>query len=171
MARRKLAAIGWVGALLLVITPAGADVAPPPDYVEQCTRAKQEADSEYCELASASYEDPYGCLAGTLDDTGNGPADPEACKSGVAATDADCCQEWIDDGWSYRCKTYGGSFYSALWCRARQPGDPARPVDEIPESGDDGCSIASAPPAGVPPWTPLLWLLLASAFGLRRRRR
>jgi hypothetical protein len=39
----------------------------------------------------------------------------------------DCCNGWIAAGWQYRCKTYGATGYSVLWCRARQAGDPSPP--------------------------------------------
>ena len=137
MSCRQITRLVLVGSLLAVASSARADVPPPPDYVETCSRAYQEADDEYCELHSAYYADPYGCINGS----GNDPADPVACENATSPDFEDCCQGWIDDGWSWRCQTYGASAFSALWCRERQDGDPARP--EKPES--DGCSVSPRP--------------------------
>jgi len=164
---RLLVSSVLAGSVVLAAAPGRADIPPPPDYVEQCARAKQEADDEYCELRTAYYADAFGCLAGE----GNDPADPQACESAQAATDLDCCAGWIDDGWSYRCRTYGGSFWSAMWCRARQPGDPARPADDTEAEsagGGDGCSASQGSTGGAIDWLILLALGLGSLHYRRR---
>lgn len=165
MAYPKNPAWCLAGTVLLVSSLAYADVPPPPDYVEMCTRAKQELDDEYCELHNAFYSDPYACIEGE----GNDPADPEACAEAQSPEESDCCAGWIADGWSYRCKTYGASAYNVLWCRARVDGDPPRPVDPAAEEGeeDDGCSVGAARPRGTT--AALLLLLLLGLAGAARR--
>ena len=144
-------------AQLLFVGTAAADIPPPDDYVEPCTRARQEKDPEYCELRSAYYADPYGCL----ENEGNAPADASACENAKEPTESDCCKGWIDEGWAFRCKTFGGSAWKAMWCRARKEGDPARPADEQGTSGSTSdCQVGPAAPTGAG-----LFLLLLAVTG------
>lgn len=158
----------FVGALLLVSTPAFADVAPPPDYVEECTRALSEEDDEFCVLLSAFHDNPFGCVEGELEGLANAPADPESCNS-ASPTDGDCCQAWLNAGWTYRCKTNGATAFSAMWCRERQEGDSPRPVDDTVEEG--GCRIGSGHPVGVSIAAPVFLLLGLGILNWRSRRR
>jgi len=117
VARRAL-----ILALVLWHTPVRADLPPSPDYVEDCTRARQEADEEFCETVPASFRDIWGC-----------GGEPSVCSDSQGEGKFDvCCADRIAGGWTYRCKTYGASVYGALWCRARAPGDEPRPADEPP---------------------------------------
>ncbi len=165
----------WIGlsaALLLISTSAWADVAPPPSYEEECTRAQVEAADEYCQLVSAYYADPNGCLEQELDGLSNAPADASACSAaGTSPSYADCCQVWIDAGYTQRCQTYGASAYQTMWCRERRDGDPAAPVSESESSGDDdgGCSIGTVGRTGPPAF--VLLIAFGVLGGLRRRRR
>jgi hypothetical protein len=139
---RWLKGFGIAGCLLVLPAAAHADVAPPTGYVETCTRAQQEAGAEYCELRAAGYNDPFGCVA----DTANTPVDVASCRSATTFNQEGCCDAWINDGWTYRCQTYGSTSYGALWCRARQQGDPARPAlpvepGEEESGGSGGCAI------------------------------
>jgi hypothetical protein len=101
---------------------ASADTPPPPTYVESCTRANQEAATEFCELRAAGYIDVWGCLR----DPANTPPDRDACASTSPAETlmAQCCNAWITAGWAYRCKAWGATVFQTLWCRARRAGDP-----------------------------------------------
>ncbi len=157
-----------VGALHLATASAYADVAPPPE--EDCTRAKAEKDDEYCVLHSAAYDDPYGCLVQSLEELRNSPADPGACRSDSLPTDSDCCQVWLEAGWTYRCQTYE-VYIRAMWCRPRQEGDPPRPVDYSPERDKEtmDCSIGTAPSDGMS--VTALLFALAGLGALNRRSR
>ena len=160
------------GALLLGAESAAADVAPPPDYEESCTRELQEAPGEYCQLVGAYYADPFGCVESQLEGLANTPADASVCESAAAATDADCCQSWIDAGYTYRCQTYGASVFDAMWCRARRDADPAPPVAST-EGNDDnnggGCSVSGGQDSGLPAAAALLALGALAACSRRRR--
>jgi hypothetical protein len=168
MIHQRLAALLLATAVLGIAPQASADLPPPPDYVEECTRAKQEADDEYCELRNAGHDDPYGCLASGDND----PADPQACAAASKPDESDCCAGWIAAGWSFRCTTYGATAFDALWCRDRKPGDPARPEDTSgATTADDGggCAIAGAPSGGA--GVALLWLALGAALLRRQGKR
>ena len=158
-------------ALLLDAAPAAADVAPPPDYEESCTRELVEAADEYCQLVGAYHADPFGCVEGELEGLTNSPADASVCESAAAPTDADCCQTWIDSGYTYRCGTYGASVFDVMWCRARRDGDAEPPA--TPTEGDDddgGCSVSGVQKPGLPVAAALLTLGALAAFVRRRRR-
>ena len=79
--------------LLAMAIPADAlgDLAPPGDYVEQCTEAK-------------------ACTVGE---------EARSCDSSVRETDK-CKKALAKDGWAYKCRTYGGSAWTEIWCRAKK---------------------------------------------------
>lgn len=150
--------IGWIITAALLVAPlsARADVAPPADYVEQCTRGKQQQAGEHCAVHSAWHQDSWGC--GT--DKQNLPQSEE-CKS--RGSQKECCKAWLAAGWKYRCKTRGASSFSVIWCRPMKPGDPPPPV--FKEKKDKGCSVSSTSVGSVGSGILLLGLLLI----LRRR--
>jgi hypothetical protein len=144
--------------VLLTAATAQADVAPPPEYEEECTRAFQEADDEYCESRSGGFWDERGCCDSQERAAPDGEADP--------AVVAECCAEVEGEGWTYRCKTYGASSFGTLWCRARLPDDPPRP--ERPTT--EGCSAIAAPATpGLP--TPIILVAMCLLVVLIIRHR
>ncbi len=164
-------AVATTLACLLSVGSARADVAPPPDYVEQCARWKVEGDDEYCEPRNSSYQDPFGCLEGQTTE----PADVESCQEASTYDQADCCHEWIEADWVYRCRTWGGSFYSSMWCRPRQDGDAARPAPPAEAGEDDdsdgGCAVDPGTARGSVGALGALALLGLVAVHRRRRRK
>ena len=146
-----LAIPGAVGSAL-------ADVAPPDDYVENCTIEKQQAPGEICVF----------------------------CRSEYAST-VDCSDTYEYLGYAERCRTWGGSVYDVLFCKADPdagtggsagsagsgptaetggtPGSGGAPARK-PRASGGGCSFAgrSASPDG------LLLALVGLACGWRRRR-
>lgn len=153
-------AAGVVISLLMLPAAVRADVWPPPD--EPCTRQKVEKADEYCADYTTSYQDVWGC---TKDPTANpAPTDPQLCRQSTDAARQACCTGWLAAGWSYRCKTkYNGPWYHVLWCRARQPGDPA-PVKE-----DGGCTIGRGAAGGAAGLALIAVVLVLSLLRQRRR--
>ncbi len=74
--------------LSLFVSTALADLAPPPDYVEECTVAIQCREGEQGRECRASYNA------------------------------RDTCDLLLDEGWERRCKTNGRSVWSEVFCRA-----------------------------------------------------
>ena len=113
--------------IVLLPGPAQADLPPPPDYVESCTREKKEGADELCKLMNASYMDSFGCK-----DCGMSGCEGAACTESFEA----CCPEEAAEGWELRCQQWGASAFSVLWCRTRKAGDPPGPVDPgTPDAG------------------------------------
>lgn len=127
-----------------------ADVAPPDDYEEDCTRALEEGDDEYCEYRAGSYEDTRGCCDGEI---------------GEGGVDA-CCDEIESQGWTHRCNTRGASYFDALWCRSRVQDDPPRP-----EVDDTGCSVTGSPTLASASMLLAIPILFGAFLWLRRSRR
>ena len=120
--------------LLLVLgdlAPALADTPPPPGYEETCTVELREQAGTTCKACEAS--------------PGAG-GDPDVCKKKFASTK-----------FTYVCRTYGGSFWTEVWCDG-----PPRDVT--------GCScehLGAAPPAAL---GGTLAGFAAVLLALRRRR-
>ena len=137
-----------------------ADLAPPDDYVENCTVETQQAAGETCVTCEVTFEDF------------------EACAN-----------TYEPQGYAKRCKTWGSSVYSEVFCKAGSVDGTggnagsagSSPVSESggtpgtggssttpPSSPDDdgGCSISRQPTSG----SALLLVLVGLACGLRRRR-
>lgn len=70
-------------------SPARADVAPPPDYVEQCTVANHQAPRTECVQCGEAY---HGA--------------PKACEN-----------RYTQAGYSLACRTGGASVWQEIWCR------------------------------------------------------
>jgi MYXO-CTERM domain-containing protein len=99
----------WFGlcggiAMSLVGATAHADMPPPDDYVETCSVAQQQKAGELCVSCQVTY------------------ADFEACK-----------KLYEPQGYLNRCKTWGASVYSEVYCK----------VD--PNAGTAGAGGATAP--------------------------
>jgi len=85
-----------LGACLATAAFAGiavADVAPPDDYVEDCTLALQQKPGEDCVECQATYFD-----------------DPNPCE-----------EQYEPLGYSQRCSTWGTS-HTEIWCKGRSQG-------------------------------------------------
>jgi len=80
-----------VGGAALVLTslPLFADIAPPQEYVEECTLERQQGPEEECRVCDASFKGRDDCLA-------------------LGA-----------QGFEHRCRTYGASIWKELWCRTK----------------------------------------------------
>jgi hypothetical protein len=78
-------------ALLCIPGIVAADVPPPPGYVETCTVEKQCKADEEGRTCSANYNDTA------------------ACEKTLGK-----------DGFVRRCKSYGASVWTEVWCRARK---------------------------------------------------
>ena len=85
-----LALLGAIG--LFTVSPTVlADVAPPSDYVEECTIEKQCSPGQQCLECPGSYED--------YDST------------------PFCEKTYGSMGYTKQCTTWGGSFWEEIWCR------------------------------------------------------
>ncbi len=79
------------------VSMAYADVAPPPDYTEQCTVAKQQQDGMTC----------------------------KSCSAGVS--DNKCKSEWEPKGYKKACKTWGATVWKEIWCKGEPTkGEPTK---------------------------------------------
>ncbi len=99
-----------------------ADVAPPDNYVEDCTLEKQHFDGMSCITCQ-----------------GGGAVQPE---------DEGACDESANeaDGYEFVCRTRGASYNTEIWCKD-SPGETGPAGD--PSS--DGCAVVS-PGAGGGSW-------------------
>ena len=117
--------------------------------------SQPDASTAQPDAATGSDAEPSGAPIAPNDD---------ACSqySSVPNQMETCCATIIAAGWEYRCQTFGASAYQAMWCRARQPGDPPPPE---PGSGD-GCSVLgpTATSGGI-----AAVLLVLVVLGWRRR--
>ena len=110
--------------------PASADVAPAPDYVEQCTVAVVQEAGEQCVSCGDSYH-----------------GDREACA-----------RRFEPEGYARRCRTRGASTWDEVWCRPADA--VASPVSDEDSNGfaqpppaesqPDSPQIASDPAPGPP---------------------
>ena len=160
-----LAKMGGVLLLGLLVLPARAraDMPPPPDYEESCTREKKEAAGELCESRRAWHGDPYGCGASS----GEGGCSYGSTQEGFAV----CCPALASQGWTFRCKTYGASAFSVLLCRPRQPGDPLAPVRTGAKWSEDGDETGRSPAVPVLIAGAVVLFLLAAGLGFWRSHR
>lgn len=128
----------WMVPVLLLAAPSlvRADVAPPSDYVEKCTVARQQKPGEHCEARRAWHQDYWGCG----EDKANLPRDKEACGKYSRSPQKLCCKGWLAAGWKHRCKSRGASVFKMVWCRPRVAGDPPKPP-VVEARKRDGCSL------------------------------
>ena len=142
--------------VLGVASTAWADVAPPPDYVEECTVDQQEGANETC-ISCNTYH-----------------GEPDACSD-----------EWAPQGYEHRCNTAGASVWDEVWCKADETegtgdtpanGDEEETTDEVEETtegcgdeGEDGLARASivANSAGA---AVCAFLAVGALIFIRRRR-
>jgi hypothetical protein len=108
--------VALLGAGVLVGGSARADVAPPPDYVESCTVARQQAPGEQCQACDAWH------------------GDREICARTLASS----------AGWAKRCQTRGASTWTEIWCRSASAPPPPPPTDR--PNPPDGPTIGPASP-------------------------
>lgn len=104
MRRNRLLIAGLSLTALLCSGPVGADITPPPGWVEECTIAKQQGRIETCvESPIVSMGDPH-----VLTDTRGNPAgNREAYFRKLEA-----------EGYVFRCRTgTSGSFWTEIWCK------------------------------------------------------
>ncbi|MBW2459158.1 MAG: hypothetical protein JRI68_31965 [Deltaproteobacteria bacterium] len=103
----------------LCASPARADVAPPPDYVEQCTLTHHQAPRSECVECGDAYH-----------------GEPDACRNRYAQA-----------GYSLACRTGGASVWEEIWCRpmgTKPAPDPvptstfATPPDPFPANQPPG---------------------------------
>jgi hypothetical protein len=104
-----------LGAGVLVAGSAHADVAPPPDYDEPCTIARQQTPGEQCQACDAWH------------------GDREICARTLASS----------AGWAKRCQTRGASTWTEIWCRSASAPPPPTATDR-PNPPDDP-TIGPAP--------------------------
>ena len=105
--------------VLGVASTVSADVAPPPDYVEDCTIENEQGTGETC-ISCNTYH-----------------GEPDACSD-----------EWGSQGYEHRCNTAGASVWDEVWCKADETegtgetppsnGDEEETTDEVDET-TDGC--------------------------------
>lgn len=157
--------IGWVVTGLLMVAPslARADVAPPSDYVEQCTVPRKQKPGEHCVARRAWHQDYWGCGA----DKKNLPRDEEACKKYSRSPQKLCCKGWLADGWTFRCKSAGASVFKMVWCRPRVAGDPPKPP-VVEARKKQGCSLPAWQGSEFASLPLLLGLLLVVWLRIRR---
>ncbi len=90
---KRLTVLGSASVLTVLAafcaSPAHADVAPPPDYVEQCTVTNHQGPRSECVKCGDAYH-----------------GEPEACSSRYAAA-----------GYTRSCRTGGASTWDEVWCR------------------------------------------------------
>ena len=107
-----------------------ADLAPPDDYVEECTLEKQQVDGLTCVACDNGYDNSGDC---------------ENLYGGEYTTSN--CQSW------------GGSFWTEVWCKGEatapaedtstEPNEetsPTTPTDDKDESS--GCSVSTSVAGG-----------------------
>lgn len=90
-----------------------ADVAPPPDYVEDCTIENQQGADETC-ISCNTYH-----------------GEPDACS-----------EQYEPQGYEHRCNTAGASVWDEVWCKANETdgtGQGTTPPanDEVEDSTDE----------------------------------
>ena len=141
--------------LLLASSPVRADWAPAP-----CSRCFLEEPDEFCVEHKPLPSDALGCQQDSANPRGAGTI----CSESTVAAQNACCAAWLAAGWRLDCVD---SSWSALWCRPRQSGDPAR--GRCPGQPEPGCAIGRATAAGGAAST--LILMLFAVVGLMRRRR
>jgi hypothetical protein len=89
----------FCAALILAAASTWADVPPPKGYVEKCTIEAQTRIGEECRLCGAYFASREKCLA-----LGR-------------------------EGYSQRCRSYGASVWSEVWCRLKpKPAGGALPA-------------------------------------------
>ena len=131
--------------LLLTTVLAHADVAPDPGFVETCTIEKQ-------------------CKEGEEGTT---------CSAGFRGREE--CEKLEKEGWKQRCRTYGGSFWNEVMCRAKKKKKekekeeepdkpPPPPPQENPPVAPENPACSTAPATAG--WG-ALWL--SALLALRRR--
>jgi len=103
--------------LALEASAARADLPPPPDYVEQCTVVRQQADDELCKRCGGPWH-----------------GDSQKCHRLFEAT-----------AFTKRCKTLGASVWDEVWCRPLTAGELAQRPAPAPVSvpARSGCSGSS----------------------------
>ena len=138
--------------ICIPLSQSWADIPPPKDYVETCTIAHQSQNGAECVECSASFESD------------------------------DCNVRVEGEGFSKTCQTWGGSFWTEVWCRGggkspaeeksdqtpTAPSSPAPSSDSTPSdstpSKSKSCSQLDQPPM-------LLWITVLFCAILSRRVR
>jgi len=95
--------LGFCAALMSLSAAAFADVAPPPDYVESCTVAKQQGPGLDCRECGTYY------------------AEHDKCDKTLGT-----------QGFSKRCRSRGASVWTEVWCRSAQASPPPPDPDPHP---------------------------------------
>lgn len=97
---------------------ANADLAPPADYVENCTVAKQQVDGKLCVACASSY-----------------------------ATVDKCKDDYSGQGYIQACKSWGASVWTEVWCKAGSDAGaniPVMPQGGATAAGGAGVGVGGA---------------------------
>lgn len=114
----RVAAVGLVAASFAG-TPAHADVAPDPGYVETCTVEKQQEGGAECRSCVGSFQDAGGV--------------------------SEECRALESDGYSKKCQTAGASTWTEVWCKGDAPAAPDANENADTDAAPGSCTAAPAP--------------------------
>lgn len=113
---RALLAIFAALAVTAVSTPALADLAPPPGYVEKCTVENHQNDGKTCTSCAADFKSR------------------DRCESELGTK-----------GYTRACRTRGASVWSEVWCLEAKPAPTPTPGPAEPAPTPTPAEPAPAP--------------------------